>query len=141
MSPTKSGQSILRRENIGFSIIIFLVWLVEVIQLPHLIYGDLPSFNWLRVIVRTGIVLAVWLWVHLTTRRLLQRLYQLEEFLLVCSWCRKVGHEGQWLTMEDYFGSNFSTPTSHGICPDCAKTLSKGLHDKLEEAMNPDAGP
>jgi len=52
---------------------------------------------------------------------MLKRLHQLEEFLLVCSWCRKVGHEGKWLTMEEYFGSKFATETSHGICPECAK--------------------
>jgi hypothetical protein len=59
--------------------------------------------------------------VHLTTKRLLKRLHYLEEFLLVCSWCRKVGHEGEWLTMEGYFGSKFATETSHGICSERAK--------------------
>ena len=68
----------------------------------------------------TGI-LAIWLWVHLTTKRLLKRLHYLEEFMHVCSWCRKVGHEGQWLTTEEYFGSKFATQTSHGICEECAR--------------------
>lgn len=122
MTPTKkTGGSILRREALGFLIIIGLVWLVEIIQLPSLLYGEPPAFNWLRVLLRTGVVLATWLWVHLATRRLLKRLHELEEFLLVCSWCRKIGHQGEWLTMEEYFGSKFDTPTSHGICPECAK--------------------
>lgn len=86
-----------------------------------MLFGEPAEFNWLRVLGRTAVVLAVWGWVHLTTRRLLKRLHHLEEFLLVCSWCRKVGHEGEWLTMEEYFGSKFDTPTSHGICPECAK--------------------
>ena len=54
--------------------------------------------------------------------RLLKRLHHLEEFLLVCSWCRRVGDQGEWLTTEEYFGSKFATHTSHGICPECVKS-------------------
>ena len=72
------------------------------------------------MLFRSGVVFAIWLWVHLSNRRLIKRLRQLEEFLLVCSWCRKVGHESEWLTLEEYFGSHLNTATSHGICPACA---------------------
>jgi hypothetical protein len=117
-SPTR-GRSILRQESFGFSLILLINWVAEIIHLPHLLYGDPISFNWGRVLLRSAVILVTWAWVHFTTRRLLQRLNQLEEFLLVCSWCRKVGHEGEWLTMEDYFGSRLDTETSHGICPGC----------------------
>jgi hypothetical protein len=126
MIPTPtSGRSILLRESIGFSVIILLTWLAEIVYLPHLLYAEPAEFLWGRVLVRTGVILAIWAWVHFTTRRVLRRLHELEEFLLVCSWCRKVGHEGKWLTMEEYFGSKFETETSHGICPECAENLRK----------------
>lgn len=118
--PSVSGKNILRKEAIGFSTIIVLTWLVEAIQLPHLVFDEPPVFYWPRVLIRTGVVLAIWLWVHFATKRLLQRLHELEKYLLICSWCRKVGHEGEWLTTEAYFGSKLATPTSHGICPECA---------------------
>lgn len=122
MSPTsKSGVSILHKEAIGFTIIILLTWLAEIISLPHLLYDEPKEFLWARVLIRTGVTLAIWAWVHFTTRRLLRRLHELEGFLLVCSWCRKVGKDGGWLTMEEYFGSHLATETSHGICPDCAE--------------------
>lgn len=114
------GHSILRREAWGFSLLLLLVWTTEIVGVPHLLFGEPPGFVWTRVLFRTGVVLAIWLWVHLSNRRLIKRLRQLEEFLLVCSWCRKVGHEGKWLTMEDYFGAHLNTETSHGICPECA---------------------
>ena len=117
----KKAESILRKEAIGFSAIIVLSWATEIFHLPHLLFGDAPSFNWYRAVLRTIVVLLIWLWVHLATKRLLKRLHHLEEFLLICSWCRRVGHDGEWLTMEEYFGSKFDTETSHGICPDCAK--------------------
>jgi hypothetical protein len=105
---------------VGFSVILVLVWLTELVGLPHLWFGEPAGFVWTRVLFRSAVLLAIWLWVHLSNRRLIKRLRHLEEFLLVCSWCRKVGHEGKWLMMEDYFGSHLHTETSHGICPECA---------------------
>ncbi len=117
----KTARSILRRQAYGFLLLISAIWLVEILHVPHLLYGVAADFNLPRVLVRTVFVLAIWLGVHLTTRRLLRRLHELEEFLLVCSWCRRLGHQGGWVTMEEYFGSQLSTGTSHGICPDCAE--------------------
>lgn len=117
----KSANSILRKEAIGFSLIIVLSWAVEILQLPHLLYDEPAAPNWIRALLRTLVIVVVWIWVHLATKRLLKRLHELEDFLLVCSWCRKVGYEGEWLTMEQYFGSKFHKETSHGICPECAK--------------------
>ena len=129
MAPNSKGaSSILRQEALGFSLIIVLSWAVEVFQLQHLLFNEPAAFNWERAVLRTLIVLIIWLWVHFATKRILKRLHQLEEFLLVCSWCRKVGHEGRWLTMEEYFGSKFATETSHGICPECAKRTMDPLH-------------
>ncbi len=117
----KSARSILRLQAIGFSVLIGAIWLVEILHIPHLLYGVAADFNLPRVLLRTCFVGAIWLGVHLTTRRLLRRLHELEEFLLVCSWCRRVGHDGDWLTMEEYFGSQLARETSHGICPACAE--------------------
>src|SRR4051812_27466746 len=104
MSTPASGRTILRRENVGFALILFINWAAEIIRLPHLLYDEPVEFNWFRVLLRSAVIVAVWTWVYFTTRVLVRRLHHLEEFLLVCSWCRKVGHEGQWLTMEQYLG-------------------------------------
>ena len=138
MSARKSvGEPILRRAALGFSVIILLTWVAEIIRLPHLLYGEPPAFLWSRVLLRTVVMLVIWAWVHFAARRLLRRLHHLEEFLLVCSWCRKVGHDGEWLTMEEYFGSKFSTETSHGICPECAKNQIASQHTATR--VNPPA--
>lgn len=117
----KTARSILRLQATGFSVLIGAIWLVEIFHVPHLLYGVAADFELPRVLFRTAVVGAIWLGVHLTTRRLLRRLHELEEFLLVCSWCRRVGHDGDWLTMEEYFGSQLARETSHGICPACAE--------------------
>jgi hypothetical protein len=98
-----------------------MAWLVEFLDLAHLLYDATAGFDWGRVLLRTLVIVAIWVFVHFTTRPLLKRLHYLEDFLRICSWCRKVGHDGEWLTMEQYFGAKFKTETSHGICPDCAR--------------------
>ena len=86
-----------------------------------MLYGEDFKPNWERAILRTVVVMLIWLWVHLATRQLLKRLHYLEEFLRVCSWCRKVSSGGEWLDMEKYLNSKFATKTSHGMCPDCLR--------------------
>jgi hypothetical protein len=121
MTPSKPATDpILRYGAIGFFTIIALCWVVETIHLPHLLFGEPAKFVWPRVLFRTALIGGIWAWVHFTTSRLLARLRQLEKYLRLCSWCRKIDHEGEWLSTEDYFGSRFETETSHGICPACA---------------------
>jgi len=116
-----SGVFILRWQAVGFSLLLLIMCAVEALRLPHLFFGESSEFMWPRLLARSTALAVAWLIVHLSTRRLLQRLHQLEKFLLICSWCRRVGHQGNWLTTEDYFSSRFSTETSHGICPGCAE--------------------
>lgn len=127
-TPTKrSVDSVLLKLAVGFGSFIAMVWAVEFFRVPHRFFDEPDAINWFRLIMRTAIIGGVWAWVHFTTRNVLKRLHHLEEFLLVCSWCQKVGHEGKWLTMEEYFGSKFNTQTSHGICPECAARATSRL--------------
>ncbi len=121
MTP-KSGRSILHLQTIGFALLIASIWLVEILHIPHLLYGVPADFSLSRVLLRMGVVMVIWGWVHFTTRRLLRRLHELEGFLRLCSWCRKLEHEDTWLTIEEFFDSRLATETSHGICPTCART-------------------
>jgi hypothetical protein len=137
MSTKASGGIVLRRVNLGFSLILLINWAAEIVRLPHLLYDDPAGFNWFRVLLRTAVIAGVWAWVYFTTRTLTRRLHHLEEFLLVCSWCRKVGQDGRWLTMEQYFGSNFDTQTSHGICPECSQKTRDRLAQLIAGGRNP----
>jgi hypothetical protein len=118
---SRKENHILWVEATGFSLLIVLSWLTEVIRIPHFLFNEPFSPNWHRALLRTLIIGLIWLWVHIVTRRLLKRLHYLEEFLRICSWCRKVCHDGQWMELEKYFSSKFATPTTHGMCPDCLK--------------------
>lgn len=116
-----SAKFILRGQAIGFSFLLAVMWAAELLHLPSHLFGESAEFKWQRIALRTAVLLSIWLIVHLTTSRLLKRLHELESYLRICSWCRKVSDKGEWRTMEDYFDARFQTSTSHGICPACAQ--------------------
>jgi hypothetical protein len=132
----KRWKSILWVEAFGFSLLIVLSWLTELGEFPHRLWGEAFIPNWHRAILRTVVIGLIWLWVHLVTRRLLKRLHYLENFLLICSWCRKVCYRDEWQTMEKYFDSNFHMHTSHGMCPECMKNELKEVAER--KALRPD---
>ncbi|MBX3738641.1 MAG: hypothetical protein KF715_18245 [Candidatus Didemnitutus sp.] len=134
-----SARNILRGQAIGFSSLVVVMWVVEIFHLPHLLFGESSEFILARPVIRTLTVLAVWALVHFTTKRLLRRLHELEEFLLICAWCRKVGDGDRWLSVEDYFDSKFATGTSHGICPECAKQQLDAHRQRICEAVEKSA--
>lgn len=138
-STRPAGSRILRRAAIGFSIFIALCWTTEFIHLPHLLFNEPDQFVWTRVIFRTLVISGIWCWVHVTTKQLLKRLHYLEEFLHVCSWCRKLGQDGEWITMEQFLGS-FDTKASHGICPACFREQLDAHAEEKNARPSPVAG-
>jgi len=128
MKETKEKTSgILWIEASGFSFLIVMSWLTEALHVPHLLFGEPFAPDWRRALLRTAVMLGIWTWVHLLTRRLLKQLHHLEEYLRICSWCRKVEHDGEWMPMETYFNSKFATKTSHGMCPECLQKKKEEL--------------
>lgn len=110
---------ILWLEIIGFLLIIALSWIHELTNLTHSITGVQYVPDWLEATTETAIVGVVAIPVMILTKRLVSRLYQLEGFLRICAWCRKIDYDGDWIPLEEFFERKFETATSHGICPAC----------------------
>jgi len=106
-------------------------WLNELLSLPHLIFGGGAHSNWPEAAMESTALLIVWGVVIVFTKRLMRRLFYLDGFLRVCAWCRKIGHEDEWTTLEDYFSRGFAIETSHGMCPEC---LAKWAEETKELA-------
>ena len=116
----KKGQQILWYESIGFLLLIVLSWLNKLVRLPHVLFGTGKHESLFHeAMMETFVMVGVWLVVILFTKRLLGRLHYLEGYLRVCAWCRKVGHEDGWATLENYFAQGFDIDASHGMCPEC----------------------
>src|SRR5207302_9591480 len=67
------------------------------------------------------------------TRKLVQRLHFLGKFLKLCAWCRKVGHQGKWMKLEDYYAEDFHIPTTHGMCPECRRMMEEETAEFVRE--------
>ena len=129
MNTRKQANYVLWIEALGFLAIISFSWLDELVSLPRRLFGPPPPVNWAEAVIETAVVLVVWFVVHRFTRRLLRRLHYLEEFLRVCAWCRRIDSGGEWMPLEQYFSREFSTKTSHGMCPECVRQMEAKLRD------------
>ncbi|MBU0479954.1 MAG: DUF4118 domain-containing protein [Proteobacteria bacterium] len=55
-------------------------------------------------------------------RELRQRVDQLEKFLPICSFCKKIRDQDDvWHPVESYISKRTQTRFSHSFCPECAK--------------------
>ena len=118
-------DKILLYQSAGFLAIVLLSWFDELAHLRSLILGNHPYISdFKESTLEMLFVLVVWFLVMGYTRRLTQRLDQLEAFLRVCSWCRRIRTEDDWVPFEQFIALKFDTKTSHAICQDC---LSKQL--------------
>jgi CheY-like chemotaxis protein len=60
---------------------------------------------------------------------------QLESFLPICSYCKRVRDDANyWRQIEDYVRSRTGTNFSHGICPACAEKVMKTEIAELKRA-------
>jgi hypothetical protein len=118
----KQGRptTVLAYESVGFLAIIVLCWLDEWLSLTSLLlHGNAYLADFRGSAVKMLLVLAVWLLVTGSTRRLLNRVRYLEAFMRVCAWCHCINFKESWMPMEEFFQQGFDTPTTHGICPHC----------------------
>jgi hypothetical protein len=111
--------AILACEVVGFTAIIALSWLNELLGVPSLIFGSDHLGGWHESLLETIIILLVAVPVIVLTRRLVSRLHYLEEFARLCLWWRKLEVDGDWAPVEEFLQRKFETRASHGICPSC----------------------
>ena len=66
-----------------------------------------------------------------------------DDFLKVCSWCKRVQAEGEWLEVElaverlELFNRKRLPQISHGICDDCGINLRRRIKDKKHPEQRP----
>ena len=129
LPPVKKGieQRLLIYQIEGCVLLVALSWLDELLDLPTVLFGRAPGYNWREAALETAVILAVAVPLFLFNRRLIRGLVFLENFLGVCAWCKKIGVEDEWVTMEKYFHRGLKTIASHGMCPECFAKLEHEL--------------
>ena len=129
----RASTRILWYEGFGFMMIILLTWADDLLHLPYHLFGGSYQSHWRSSLMQTEVVLLVWFVVHRMTARVVARLHYLEHMLRMCAWCRKVNDGEEWVPTEQYFSTKFDTPTSHGMCPDCAEQMRLQILDETAD--------
>jgi len=109
-------------EIIGFTLVVALIWIDEILDLPHNLLGAQKTpLNWTESLFETAVVTVLAVLVALLTRRVLKRIKHLEGLLPICSFCKKIRVENEWVPVERYIADRSDADFSHGLCPDCLR--------------------
>ena len=109
-------------EIIGFLSAILIIWIDELADLPHIIFGVLATpVNYSESIFESVVIALLGVVIILLTHSILQRLNYLEGILPVCSFCNKIRSKEGWIPIEDYISQHSEADFSHSLCPQCAE--------------------
>jgi hypothetical protein len=119
------ARTVLWLEIAAFGLLIAMSWADELFGVPALLFGGSHQADLREATVESIVILAVAIPIVVRTRRVVERLFYLENFLRVCGWCQKVEHEGSWFPIAEFFQLRFDAKTSHGMCPSCFASQSE----------------
>ena len=145
MNRQEKPGTVLAYQSVGFLALITLCWLDELVGLRSLVLDHHPFIQDFREsTLEMLLIFGVWLIVAGSTRRLFARVRHLEGFMRVCAWCRRIEYQGTWMPLEKFLQHGFDTPTTHGICGDCAektKTAIAQARQMRSASVQPGAAP
>ena len=128
MCKKKFQKNIVLIEAWGFGVFIIFLWIDELLDLPHYLFGaPATPVNWIESLFETFLVAVVAALAISLTRLCIKHIKYLEGFLLVCAGCKKVCLKDQWIPMDVYVREHTEAEISHGLCPDCVKRYFNGL--------------
>ena len=59
---------------------------------------------------------------------------QLHGILPICAYCKRVRHDGQsWQQVEAYVSAHSAVQFSHGVCPECERTVVRAELDAMRQ--------
>jgi len=125
--PRSTSNRVVVFESVGFLTVMLLIWLNELLDLPHLLLGAPsigPSLRWEEALLESGAVFLLGVGVVAFSRWTSLRLAYLESFVVLCAWCRRVKLDEEWVGLERFLQAHRAR-TSHGVCPDCAARLQR----------------
>lgn len=138
------SKKILFVEIIGILIVIFFLWIDEILDIPHFIFGGSATpINFFESLFETLVILLLGTLIVLISIYLLKKIRSLEGLLHMCIFCKKIRIDGDWLNIEFFLSEHSEAEFSHGLCPDCIekyygeflgpKKLKKILNDVSQD--------
>ena len=118
------GKRVAAYEALGFALIIVFIWLNELVDIPHRLFGAAETpVNIAESIFETVLILALAILVIWETLRFIRRMQFLEGLLAVCAKCKRIRVNDRWVPIEAYIDEHSEAEFTHSICPDCFEEL------------------
>ena len=118
-------KSVVFYEMTGFGIIFLFLWLDEIYDLPHYLFGGMATpVNMVESIFESIMILIVGFVCIKRTLGFLSKIRVLEGLLPICSSCKKIrdGEKG-WQNIETYIEHRSNASFTHGLCQECMDKL------------------
>lgn len=117
--------SVIYWELFGFALVAALLWLDELLDFPHVLMGaPATPVNWRESVLESACITALAVIVTSMTYRALQRIRYLEDFMRVCSSCKRIFSGGVWISIDQYLNEQTEIRILHGRCPECESSGS-----------------
>ena len=114
-------RRLLWLEAVAFLLVIVVLWLDELLDLPHLLFNATPTpLRLSECVFESSLTLVLAIGVLSITAAAFRRITYLESLVVMCSWCRRVREGREWLSMEEFLERQHAARTTHGICERCA---------------------
>jgi len=119
------SKQVIIYEFIIVASMVTLIWLDEIIDIPHLFLGaESTPLNWRESLFESVIIALLGAVIINCTNKLFRKMKFLEGILPVCASCKKIrDDEGNWHQIESFIRERSEAEFSHGICPECARKL------------------
>lgn len=121
----KSPKAIIVYEILGFGVILIFLWVDEIFDLPHYLFGSMKTpVNTVESLFESVMILIISIFCVGVTIHLLAKIKLLEGLLPICSSCKKIrdSHD-HWQQIESYIEKHSNASFSHSICQDCIEKL------------------
>ena len=119
------SKRVVTYELLAFLLIILIIWLDEILDIPHLLFGaPLTHINWRESLFESAAICLLGALIVTSTMKLFRQMKYLEGILPVCASCKNIrDDQGNWKQIEVFVRDRAAVEFSHGICPECAKKL------------------
>jgi hypothetical protein len=113
-----------------FVMLLLLVWVNQVLDLPSLLGGAVPSTMQIvsGVVLSAGVLIVALITIGHTY---LQQKRMLTGLVTVCSKCHKVKEEEAWARFDEYITVHSRLGVSHGLCPTCYENEMAALEQQM----------
>ena len=120
MKQTMLTKTVITVEVTGFCLVTLFLWLNELLDLPHTLFGSPPTpVNWIESLFETAMLLFLGIYVVSITCFFLESSRAGRQGPLFCRGCKKINIGDEWICFSDYVQSPEHQTGPECLCPGC----------------------